>query len=99
MIKRECRKCNIEKPLDAKNFSTYKTRVGKVLFPRVCKACKLIYERAYKSKLHRDVVPKVYIERAVIGHKNEPYYIGENDRENDLQRILSYKTWDVWTQE
>ena len=98
-MKRECKKCNKLKPLDTINFSRYKTGAGKVLLSFTCKPCKMIYQRAFKLNLHKNTIPKVYVERAVIGHKNEPYYYGEDDRENDLQRILNYKTWDVWTQE
>ena len=96
-MKRECKKCNKLKPLDSINFSEYKKKYGKI-FTHVCKPCKLIYERTYKAKLLKECAPKVYVERAIIGHKNEPYYIGENDRDNDLKRILNYKTGDQWTE-
>lgn len=94
-MKRECKKCNKLKPLDTKHFKR-EGRPEQKYFRYTCKVCVAKQDR---DRRYRYLDIKANIERAVIGHKNEPYYYGEDDRENDLQRILNYKTGDVWTQE
>ena len=77
---RECRQCKIEKNLTALNFLPSE-RKNKTYYTHVCRKCynhneiKLRKDRRNIFKPSRGMY---FIRQAVIGHKDEPYYIGEN---------------------
>jgi len=78
MTKRECKQCNVAKYL---NHVNYKEQKG--WFTRICRTCLNVNARArnielIKKNFYGFTPEKHYIKRAVIGHKNEPYYKGED---------------------
>ena len=78
MIKRECKQCNVSKYL---NHVNYKEQKG--WFTRICRTCLNINARARSIELIKEnfygfkPAPH-FIRQAVIGHKDEPYFEGEN---------------------
>ena len=78
MIKRECKQCNVSKYL---NHVNYKEQKG--WFTRICRTCLNVNARARSIELIKEQFygfkpEKHYIKQAVIGHKDEPYYKGED---------------------
>ena len=78
MNKRECKQCNVSKYL---NHVNYKEQKG--WFTRICRTCLNVNARARSIELIKENFygfkpEKHYIKQALIGHKDEPYYKGED---------------------
>ena len=78
MTKRECKQCNVSKYL---NHVNYKEQRG--WFTRICRTCLNVNQKIRKIELIKEnfygfIPEKHYIQQSIIGHKTEPYYIGED---------------------
>lgn len=79
-MKRECRQCKIEKNLTALNF-LQSDRGNKIYYTHVCRKCYNHNEIKLRKDRRNIIKPSKgmhYIRQAVIGHKTEPYYPGED---------------------
>lgn len=77
---RECKQCKIEKNLTALNF-LQSDRGHKIYYTHICRKCYNHNEILLRKKRRNTIKPSKgmhYIRHAVIGHKTEPYFEGEN---------------------
>jgi hypothetical protein len=89
-MKRKCVTCKETKPLNKEFWKS----TGHIYFYLNCKIC---YNSFRRSRKYNPIISKrIYTsEQLIFGIKNEPYYVGEFDRQNDLERILSYTYEDI----
>lgn len=77
---RECRQCKVVKKLTALHFRDGNNK-GVHYFTTICRKC-WNFNEIKKRKERRNVIAPskgmYFIRQAVIGHKDEPYFEGEN---------------------
>lgn len=84
ILTRICNVCNIEKRLNALYFYeriNINKIDAKIYYDKMCKKCygKIASEKRKQIRyVLRPSETRMYVRQAVIGHKEEPYFEGEN---------------------